>query len=80
MEFLITRSTVTCVSDALDSYIDEPKSNPILKGNKEFVETRVLIPIYFLSNSNLKHPPLGRDCGGPGVFIVGLIDHSIRFI
>ena len=46
-DFLITTSTVTCVSDALDLHIDEPKSNPILKGNKGFVETRVLIPIQF---------------------------------
>ena len=78
-DFLITTSTVTCVSDALDLHIDEPKSNPILKGNKGFVETRVLIPIQFLSSSNIKHPPLGRGDGGPGVFIVGLIDHSISF-
>lgn len=78
-DFLITTRTVTCVSDALDLHIDEPKSNQILKGNKGFVETRVLITIQFLSSSNIKHPPLGRGGGGPGVFIVGLIDHSISF-
>ena len=46
-DFLITTSTVTCDSDALDLHIDEPKLNPIPKGNKGFVETRVWIPIHF---------------------------------
>ena len=73
---LITTSIVTCVSDALGLHIDEPKSNPILKGNEGFVETRVLIPIHFLSTSNMKHLPLGRGGGGLGVFITALIDYS----
>ena len=33
----------------------------------------------FLSSSNIKHPPLVRGNGGPGIFIVGLIDHSLSF-
>ena len=77
--FSITTSTYTCISDALDLPIDEPKSNSILKGNKIFVETRVLIPIFFLSTSIMKESPLGKDCSGPGVFSVGLIDHSLSF-
>ena len=35
-DFLIATSIVSCVSDALDLHIDEPKSNPFLKGNKTF--------------------------------------------
>ena len=45
--FLITTSTVTCVSDVLDLHVDEPKSNPLLKGNKGFVKTRALTAIHF---------------------------------
>ena len=78
-DILRTTSTVTCVSDALDLHLDEPKSNPILKENKGFVESKVLIPINFLSTSNPKNPHLGRSGGGLGVFIVGLIDHSLSF-
>lgn len=46
-DLLIKTSTVTCDIDALDLHIDAPKSNPILKGNKGFVEIRVLILIHF---------------------------------
>ena len=44
-DFLIKTSTFTCISNALDLYTDEPKSNPILKENRGLVETRLLIPI-----------------------------------
>ena len=80
MGFLITTSTVTCVSDALGLHIDEPKSNPILKINKELVETRILIPIHFLSTSNPKDPLFGRNGVGHGFLNVGLIYHSLSFI
>ena len=46
-DFLIRTSTVICINDGIGLYIDELKSNPILKGNKGLVETRVLIPIHF---------------------------------
>ena len=76
---MITTSTVTCVSDTLDLHIDEPKSDPILKGKKGFVETRVLIPIKILYTSNPENPPLWRGGGSLGVFIVGLINNSLTF-
>ena len=75
----ITKITFTCIVNALDLNIDEPKSNSILKGNKRFVETRVLISINFLSTFTPKDPSLGRGGGGPRVFIVSLIDHSLSF-
>ena len=78
-DLLITKSTVTCVSHALDLYIDEPKSDPILKGSKGFVKTRVLISIDFLSTLDLKYPPLRGNGGDPGIYIVALIHHSITF-
>ena len=74
-EFLILTSTFTCVCDALDLHVDIPKKNPILNGNDGFIETRVLIPIDFLSTFDSKDSPLGRGRGGPGVYVVALIDH-----
>ena len=75
----ITKITFTCIVNALDLNIDEPKSNSILKGNKRFVEWRVLILIDFLPTSNPKGPPLGRGCGGSRFYFVALIDHFISF-
>ena len=78
-DFFIITSTVTCVTDTLDLYIDEPKSNVILGENKGFLETRVLIHIDLLSTSNPNNLLLRRGSGGPKLYIVAFIDNRISF-
>ena len=77
--FLLLNCSITCISDAVDLHRDIPKKNAFMKGNEGFVETRVLIAIDFLSTFDKGDPPLGRGGGGPGVYIVALIDHPDSF-
>ena len=52
--FLTATNTVTCVSDILDLHMDKPESNPIPKGNKGFMKTRIMILINFYPLQILK--------------------------
>ena len=78
-QFLLMHCSVTCIADAVDVHIDKPKKNGFMPGNEGFVETRVLVAIDFLSAGDRADPPMGRGGGGPGVYVIALIDHQDSF-
>ena len=78
-QFLLMHCSVTCIADAVDVHIDKPKKNGFMPGNEGFVETRVLVAIDFLSTGDRADPPMGRGGGGPGVYVIALIDHPDTF-
>ena len=77
--FLLLHCSVTCIADAVDLHIDKPKKNAFMPENEGFVETRILVAIDFLSTGDRDDPPLGRGGGGPGVYVIALIDHQDSF-